>query len=155
MQPERGAEAKAEGPVTLPTGTVTFLFSDVEGSTQRWEAHREAMKAAVARHEQLMRAAIEQHGGYIFKSMGDAFCVAFPTPPQALRAAVDAQRAVAREDFSSVDGLRIRMGLHTGYAEERNADYFGPAVNRAASLMSPSSTVEKIPHPLSGVSGVE
>ncbi|HEV2909428.1 MAG TPA: adenylate/guanylate cyclase domain-containing protein [Candidatus Eremiobacteraceae bacterium] len=134
--PSDGAEVRAKVPVALPTGTVTFLFSDVEGSTQRWERHREAMKAAVARHEQLMRVAIEQHGGYIFKSMGDAFCVAFPTPPQALRAAVDAQRAVAGEDFSSVDGLRVRMGLHTGYAEERNADYFGPAVNRAARLMS-------------------
>src|SRR5271165_5774919 len=113
MPPERGAEAKAKDPVTLPTGTVTFLFSDVEGSTQRWETHREAMKVAVARHEQLMRAAIDQHGGYIFKIMGDAFCVAFATPPQALGAAIDAQQALAKEDFSSVDGVRVRMGLHT------------------------------------------
>src|SRR5579872_4057256 len=120
----------------LPTGTVTFLFSDIEGSTQRWEQHREAMKAAVARHEQLMSAAIKQHGGYVFKTVGDAFCVAFPTAPDAVRAALDAQLSLAKEDFASIDGLRVRMGLHTGYAEERNADYFGPAVNRVARLMS-------------------
>ncbi len=122
--------------VSLPTGTVTFLFSDIEGSTQRWERYREAMKVAVARHEHLMSAAIKQHGGYVFKTVGDAFCVAFPTAPQAVNAALDAQRALAKEDFSSVDGLRVRIGLHTGYAEERNADYFGPAVNRVARLMS-------------------
>jgi len=122
--------------VSLPTGTVTFLFSDIEGSTQRWETHREAMKAAVARHEQLMSAAIERHGGYVFKIMGDAFCAAFPTAPDAVAAACDAQLALAKEDFSTVDGLRVRMALHTGYAEERNADYFGTAVNRVARLMS-------------------
>jgi len=122
--------------MSLPTGTVTFLFSDIEGSTQRWESHREAMKAAVARHEQLMSAAIKQHCGYIFKIMGDAFCVAFPTAPEAVRAALDAQLTLAKEDFSAVNGLHVRMGLHTGYAEERNADYFGPAVNRVARLMA-------------------
>jgi len=134
MQPGSGAEPKS--PVTLPTGTVTFLFSDIEGSTQRWETKREAMKAAVARHEQLMSATIKQQGGYVFKIMGDAFCAAFPTAPNAVAAAFDAQRALAKEDFSAVDGLRVRMGLHTGFAEERNADYFGPAVNRVARLMS-------------------
>ena len=76
MVPESGAKPK--GIVTLPTGTVTFLFTDIEGSTQRWESHREAMKAAVARHEQLVSDAIKQHGGYVFKTMGDAFCAAFP-----------------------------------------------------------------------------
>ncbi len=134
MPPESGAETK--GLDTLPTGTVTFLFSDIEGSTQRWEQHREAMKAALARHEQLMTVAIKQHGGYVFKIMGDAFCAAFPTAPDAVHAALHAQLALAKEDFTNVDGLRVRMGLHTGYAEERNADYLGPAVNRTARLMS-------------------
>jgi predicted ATPase/class 3 adenylate cyclase len=134
MPPE--SEAAPKGLVTLPTGTVTFLFSDVEGSTQRWEHHRDAMKAAVARHEQLMSTAIKQHGGYVFKTIGDAFCAAFPTAPDAAGAALDAQLALAKEDFASVDGLRVRMGLHTGHAEERNADYFGPTVNRVARLMS-------------------
>ena len=124
------------GRAAFPTGEVTFLFSDIEGSTQRWEAHTEAMKAAVARHEQLLRNAIERHGGYVFKLMGDAFCVAFHSVQDAVAAAVDGQRALAQEDFSSVGGLRVRMGLHTGQAEERDADYFGPAVNRVARLMS-------------------
>jgi predicted ATPase/class 3 adenylate cyclase len=119
-----------------PTGTVAFLFTDIEGSTQRWESHREAMKAAVARHERIMTDAITKHGGYVFKTMGDAFCAAFPTAHDAVGAALDAQLTLAEEDFGSVDGLRVRMGLHAGYAEERNADYFGPAVNRVARLVS-------------------
>jgi predicted ATPase/class 3 adenylate cyclase len=129
-------EPEALQRAALPTGTVTFLFTDIEGSAQRWEQHRDAMKAAVARHEQLLKTAMQQHGGYVFKTIGDAFCAAFARAPDALLAAADAQRALAKEDFSAVDGLTVRMGLHTGYAEERNADYFGPAVNRVARLMS-------------------
>jgi predicted ATPase/class 3 adenylate cyclase len=120
----------------LPTGTITFLFSDIEGSTERWETHGGAMKAAVARHEKLVRQAISRYDGYIFKTLGDAFCCAFATAPNALNAAVEAQRALATEDFSAVHGLRVRIGLHTGYADERDADYFGPVVNRVARLMS-------------------
>jgi predicted ATPase/class 3 adenylate cyclase len=134
-----GAEAGTEqskSPVSLPTGTVTFLFSDVEGSSQRWEQHREAMRSVVARQEQVLDAAISSNGGYVFKTVGDAFCAAFPTAPQGVSAAIDAQRLLAKEDFSSVGGLRVRMGLHTGYADERNGDYFGQAVNRVARLMS-------------------
>ncbi|MBV8164767.1 MAG: tetratricopeptide repeat protein [Candidatus Eremiobacteraeota bacterium] len=122
--------------MSLPTGTVTFLFSDIEGSTQRWEQHREAMQAAVARHEQIVSDATTRHGGFAFKIVGDAFCIAFPTAPQAIRAAIDAQTALAKEDFAAIDGMRVRMGVHTGHAEERNADYYGPAVNRVARLMS-------------------
>ncbi|HEV2037257.1 MAG TPA: adenylate/guanylate cyclase domain-containing protein [Candidatus Eremiobacteraceae bacterium] len=119
-----------------PTGTLTFLFSDIEGSTRRWELHRENMKAAIARHEELMQSAIAQQHGYVFKMVGDEFCCAFSTAHEALRAALDAQRALADEDFSAVDGLRVRMGVHTGNAQERDGDYFGPAVNRVARLMS-------------------
>lgn len=133
MSPEPQAHERV---AALPTGTVTFLFTDIEGSTQRWEGHRDAMKAAVARHEQIMSAAMTQHRGYVFKTVGDAFCVAFPTAPDALAAAADAQLSLVHEDFSAVEGLRVRMGLHTGYAEERNADYFGPTVNRVARLVS-------------------
>jgi predicted ATPase/class 3 adenylate cyclase len=136
MSDQQGAGQALRSSVTSPTGTVTFLFSDIEGSTQRWEQHRVAMQAAVARHEQLMADAIKRHGGYVFKMIGDAFCVAFATAPAAVAAAVDAQLALAREDFSAVGGLRVRIGLHTGHAEERNADYFGPAVNRIARLVS-------------------
>ena len=133
MVPEPEAQTRT---AALPSGTVTFLFTDIEGSTQRWAQHREAMREAVARHEQIIKDAVSHHGGFVFKTVGDEFCVAFPTAPQAIRAAVDAQAALARQDFSSVDGLRVRMGVHTGHTEERNADYFGPPVNRVARLMA-------------------
>ncbi len=119
-----------------PTGTVTFLFIDIEGSTQRWESHREAMDDAVKRHDALLRDAIDRHNGYVFKAIGDAFCVAFARVSDAVATALEAQRALSAEDFSAVGGLLIRMGLHAGEASERNGDYFGPAVNRVARLMS-------------------
>ncbi|HMF27284.1 MAG TPA: adenylate/guanylate cyclase domain-containing protein [Candidatus Cybelea sp.] len=119
-----------------PTGTVTFLFSDIEGSTQRWERDREAMAHALERHDALMRESIESHGGYVFKVVGDSFYAAFATAPDAVAAAVRAQRALAATDFSSVEGLRVRMALHTGDAEHRGDDYFGPTVNRVARLLA-------------------
>ncbi|HLY01864.1 MAG TPA: adenylate/guanylate cyclase domain-containing protein [Candidatus Cybelea sp.] len=119
-----------------PTGTVTFLFSDIEGSTVRWERDREAMDVALARHDALMRAAMQTRGAYVFKTMGDAFCTAFATALDAIAAALDAQRALASEDFSAVEGLRVRMALHAGSANERDGDYFGPAVNRVARLLA-------------------
>jgi len=136
MPHESEAIANRRRSARLPSGTVTFLFTDVEGSSQRWEAHREEMKRAVARHDALMRATIEKHRGYVFKTVGDAFCAAFDAPLDAVGAAIDAQHALANEDFSTVDGLRARIGLHTGHADERDGDYFGPAVNRVARLMS-------------------
>ena len=120
----------------LPTGTVTFLFSDIEGSTERWERHRAQMKRAVERHEELMQAAIAGQDGYIFKMLGDAFCAAFRTVPEALNAAIAAQRALHAEDFSMVGELKVRMAIHTGLADERGGDYFGPTVNRVARLLS-------------------
>jgi len=119
-----------------PTGTVTFLFSDIEGSTVRWERDREAMAGALARHDALMRAALEARGAHVFKTMGDAFCTAFAMPLDAVAAALDAQRALAGEDFSAVEELRVRMALHVGSAHERDGDYFGPAVNRVARLLA-------------------
>lgn len=118
------------------TGVVTFVFSDIEGSTQRWERDREAMESALARHDALMRAAIERAGGHVFKTIGDAFCAAFASPSGALTSALAAQRALLAEDFSSVDGLRVRMALHVGPAQERDGDYFGPSVNRVARLLA-------------------
>jgi predicted ATPase/class 3 adenylate cyclase len=120
----------------LPTGTVTFLFSDIEGSTSRWDAHRAEMQEAVRRHDGLMRAAIERNHGHVFKTIGDAFCVAFATVPEALAAALDAQRAVATADWNAVGGLRVRMAIHAGVADERDGDYFGPTVNRVARLLA-------------------
>ncbi|HLY03781.1 MAG TPA: adenylate/guanylate cyclase domain-containing protein [Candidatus Cybelea sp.] len=115
---------------------MTLLFSDIEGSTARWEQNREAMGAALARHDRLLRAALEAHGAYIFKTMGDAFCAAFATASDALAAALESQRALAAEDFAAVAGIRVRMALHAGQTEERDDDYFGPAVNRVARLLA-------------------
>ncbi len=120
----------------LPTGTVTFLFTDIEGSTKLWEEHTEAMRAALGRHDDLLHETIARHHGHVFKTVGDAFHAAFPTASDALTAALDAQRALARERWALPDGLRVRMALHTGVAEPRNGDYFGPALNRAARLLS-------------------
>jgi predicted ATPase/class 3 adenylate cyclase len=119
-----------------PTGTVTFLFTDIEGSTKLWENNAPAMQAALARHDELLRWAIEEHGGYVFKTVGDAFCCTFSTPRDALEAALVAQRALFAEVWEETGPLRVRMALHTGAAEERDGDYFGPPVNRVARLLS-------------------
>jgi class 3 adenylate cyclase len=119
-----------------PTGTVTFLFTDIEGSTKLWENDAPAMQAALARHDELLRRAIEEHGGYIFKTAGDAFCATFPTAPDALEAVLGAQRGLLSSEWGQTGPLRVRMALHTGAAEERDGDYFGPPLNRVARLLS-------------------
>jgi predicted ATPase/class 3 adenylate cyclase len=118
----------------VPTGTVVFLFSDIEGSTQRWDAYGEAMREALRRHDEILRSEIEARRGYVFKTIGDAFCAAFSSVADALEAAVRAQRRLAGEDFEAVDGLRVRMAIDAGVTDERDGDYFGPAVNRIARL---------------------
>src|SRR5687768_4179626 len=116
----------------IPAGTVTFLFTDIEGSTKRWEQYPRQMELALRRHDSILRSAIGQHGCYVFKTIGDAFCAAFPTPHAALSAAVEAQRELSSK--FNVPGsmptafepgtlnfeLRVRMALHTGVAEERD-----------------------------------
>src|SRR5215207_8206411 len=120
----------------LPSGTVAFLFTDVEGSTKLWEAHGAAMGIAIARHDALLRTAIVAHQGHVFKTVGDAFCAAFETAPLALAAALAAQRALHAEPWGDVGSLYVRMAIHVGTAEERDTDYFGPAVNRVARVLS-------------------
>jgi predicted ATPase/class 3 adenylate cyclase len=120
----------------LPTGTVTFLFTDIEGSTRLWERDAQAMQAALARHDEILRDAMESRGGYVFKTVGDAFCAAFRAAPDALEAALAAQRALFSEPWGKIGSLRVRMALHTGAADERSGDYFGPPVNRVARLLS-------------------
>jgi predicted ATPase/class 3 adenylate cyclase len=120
----------------LPSGTVTLLFTDIEGSTRHWEQQRAMMPEALRRHDELLRTAIEAYDGHVFKTMGDQFCATFSRASDAVAAAVDAQRALAREDWSAVGGLAARMALHSGATEERDGDYFGPAVNRVARLLA-------------------
>ena len=122
--------------VSAPSGTVTFLFSDIEGSTQRWDRNRGAMQNALRIHDRLMREAIAAHSGFVFKTVGDAFCAAFATPESAIAAALEAQIILGTTDFSIVDGLRVRMAINTGTADERDGDYFGPPLNRVARLLS-------------------
>ncbi|HJQ29960.1 MAG TPA: adenylate/guanylate cyclase domain-containing protein, partial [Rubrobacter sp.] len=118
-----------------PTGTVTFLFTDIQGSTTLWERHAEAMQYAIARHDAILHQVVDDHGGYVFKTVGDAFCCAFSTATDALEAALDAQRALFAEEWHVEGGVRVRIALHTGVAEERDGDYFGPPVNRVARLL--------------------
>ena len=119
-----------------PKGIVTFLFTDVEGSTKLWERDPEAMSQALSRHDELLRDAVEAHGGFVFKTVGDAFYATFPSAPEAVEAAFDAQRFLLSEGWEETGPLRVRMALHTGTAEERDGDYFGPTLNRAARLLS-------------------
>ncbi len=119
-----------------PSGTVTLLFTDVEGSTRLWDAERDAMAAALRRHDQLLRTAIEQAGGYVFKTVGDSFCAAFSAARAGLEAALTAQRSLAAESWPTSRPIMVRMSLHAGVCEERDGDYFGPAVNRAARLLT-------------------
>jgi predicted ATPase/class 3 adenylate cyclase len=127
--------------MSLPTGTITFLFTDIEGSTQLWEQHPDAMRLALARHDSFLRAAIETNRGYVFKTIGDAFCAAFENATDAVDAAIMAQQSLHALQPSAVASaaglsLKVRVGLHTGAAEARDGDYFGPALNRVARMLA-------------------
>jgi predicted ATPase/class 3 adenylate cyclase len=128
----------ARQPAQAPTvsGTVTFAFTDIEQSTRRWERNFSAMEDALRRHDVLVRRSIANHGGYVFKALGDAFCAAFARAEDAVDAMLDVQRLLAAEDFSALDGLPVRAAIHSGTANERDGDYFGPTVNRVARLLA-------------------
>jgi len=115
---------------------VTFLFTDIEGSTRLWQQDEFAMRAALSRHDELLRSAVADHGGTVFSSMGDGIAAAFPAASAAVRAALSAQQLIGAEAWPTATPIRVRMGLHTGEAESREGDYFGTAVNRAARLMA-------------------
>jgi predicted ATPase/class 3 adenylate cyclase len=120
----------------MADGSTTFLFTDIQGSTQLWEHQPALMQAAVQRHDALLRGCIETNQGYVFKTVGDAFCAAFDHPAAGLAAAINAQQALAAEPWHPDCVIRARMALHAGAAEEREGDYFGPNVNRVARLLS-------------------
>jgi class 3 adenylate cyclase len=110
-----------------PSGTVTFLFTDIVGSTRLWEADREKMREALVAHDGVLRSAIEAHGGWLFKHIGDGACAAFSSADDAVAAAVQGQLGLR---------LPVRMGLATGSAERQDGDYFGPVLNRVARVMA-------------------
>jgi predicted ATPase/DNA-binding SARP family transcriptional activator len=120
----------------LPSGTVTFLFTDIESSTRLWDEHPYAMQDALVRHDAILRDTIESHRGQVVKSMGDGLVAVFGDAGDAVGAAVTAQRALSEEHWSVTGPLRARMGLHTGEAQHRDGDYFGLALNRVARIMS-------------------
>jgi predicted ATPase/class 3 adenylate cyclase len=109
-----------------PSGTVTFLFTDIEGSTLRWERDGDARRTELATHDGVLRSAIESHGGWLFKHTGDGVCAAFDSPRRAIDAAIAAQRQLT---------IPVRMGIATGEASETDGDYFGPVLNRVARVM--------------------
>jgi predicted ATPase/class 3 adenylate cyclase len=110
-----------------PSGVVTFLFTDIEGSTRRWEADADAMRAALLKHDDVLRTSMDKHDGFLFSHTGDGVVAAFSSPRSAVDAAVAAQRALK---------LPVRMGVATGEAELRDGDYFGTVLNRAARVMA-------------------
>src|ERR687895_87559 len=120
----------------LPEGRVTFLFTDVEGSTRLLEQHPADYGAGIARHHELLAGAVEKRGGVVFETIGDAVYAAFADSGDAVEAAAEAQLALLREDWAPLGQIRVRMGLHTGPVERRGAHYFGPALYRCARLMA-------------------
>jgi len=121
---------------SLPTGTLTFCFSDIEGSTQLWEQHPQSMPQALARHDALVRQAIQTHGGVVFKTVGDGVYAVFARAIDALFGALAAQRDLHAADWGELGSLRVRMALHTGAAELRDGDYFGGPLNRLARVLA-------------------
>src|SRR5215204_4544337 len=114
-----------------PIGTVTFLYTDIEGSTKRWELHPQAMREAMQRHDAILRQAIEANGGHVFRTEGDAFRAAFSAAPQALQAALDAQLNLHREPWNEeITPIQVRVALHIGAVEIWDGDYVGPSLNR-------------------------
>jgi predicted ATPase/class 3 adenylate cyclase len=121
----------------LPSGTVTFLFTDIQESTRLWEDHPTAMQQAVARHLDIMRDAVTTHGGVVFKTVGDAVQAAFSTAGSGLAAAIAAQQALSVESWPDPPGpLLVRMALHAGTATPHNGDYLAPSLNRLARLLA-------------------
>ena len=121
-----------------PSGVVTFLFTDIEGSTRRWEADAESMRAALIAHDEVLRTAIEAHGGFLFSHTGDGVAAAFASPRSAIDAAFASPRSAVDAAVAAQRALElpVRMGLATGEAELRDGDYFGTVLNRAARVMA-------------------
>jgi predicted ATPase/class 3 adenylate cyclase len=116
--------------------TLTFLFTDVEGSTQLWEQYGQRMKDALERHDAILREAVESSNGQVVKTTGDGLMAVFASAVDGASACLKAQHGLAHEPWGETGRLRVRMALHAGEAALRNGDYFGPTLNRAARIMS-------------------
>src|SRR5947207_951 len=115
----------------------TFLFTDIEGSTTLWERFPERMRGALARHDSILRSVIERHNGSVFKTVGDSFCAVFSTVHDAISASAAAQHEITAETWEGIDSpICVRMAIHAGPAEERDADFFGQTLNRVARMLA-------------------
>ena len=129
-------------PVQAPPATMagsalsTFLITDIEGSTRLWEEQAAAMAGALALHDALLRSVVEGHAGRVIKTTGDGLLAVFADPNQAVAAALDGQRALRDATWGDTGALRVRMAIHSGTAEVRDGDYFGPALNRSARILA-------------------
>ena len=132
----RMQDAAALADAGAPSGGLAFLFTDIEGSTRLWERQPDAMKEALARHDAILRTAIEASAGSVVKTTGDGMMAVFPTAEDGVLASVTAQRDLAAEAWTETGPLRVRMALHAGEAERRGDDFFGPTINRTARIMS-------------------
>ncbi|HEY3240998.1 MAG TPA: BTAD domain-containing putative transcriptional regulator [Acidimicrobiia bacterium] len=141
-EPRPPEPVRPAGRETRPSGTtrrgdtVVFLFTDIEASTHRWEGDEEAMAEDLARHDEIVRGAVEETQGRVFANTGDGLCAAFPTASAALTAALGSQLALLEEEWRSPVALRVRMAIHAGAAEPRGGNYVGPTLNRTARLLS-------------------
>jgi class 3 adenylate cyclase len=122
--------------VGVPSGTVTFLFTDIEGSTRLWETASTLMGVALERHDTIVRGAIEEAGGYVFATGGDGFAAAFTRAGDGLAAALRAEEVLEAEAWPEDAPIKVRMAVHTGEVSERHGDYFGTPVNQVARLMA-------------------
>jgi predicted ATPase/class 3 adenylate cyclase len=124
------------GRSNLTTRTLTFLYTDIEGSTRLWEQHPGIVEITMARHDQILRDAIEAHGGEVFRTVGDGLCAVFENASNSVSAALQAQRAFQIGDWQEIRTLRVRMAIHTGEVEARDGDYFGGSLNRMGRLLA-------------------
>ncbi len=118
------------------SGILTFLFTDIEGSTRLWERFPQPMRRALERHDSILRTAVTAAGGRVIKTTGDGLMAVFGSAAEAVSACLAAQRALVDESWPETGVLRVRMGLHSGEAQQRGDDYFGPAVIRGARIMA-------------------
>lgn len=119
-----------------PSGTVTFLLTDLEGSTRLWEQDPEAMKAAMVRHDELLEKAIVDSNGFVFARMGDGMAAAFASAADAVAAAATFKRTLGEQDWCTLSPLKARIGLHTAEAVVDGAGYANLPINRCARLMA-------------------